>query len=200
MTRCTSSTRIGVSPMNCMRRVHRVLRELADGPLRLAGRARRVDDDRRVVLRAFLDVHAACPGGAGSLPRTRRSRGPRRRRRRSRGRRGRGRLFFACSTTCQRSASKTMAFAPQCCARYTSSAAVDRHDTLTAAAPKRAGPALHLEELGPVAHHEDDARAALRSRARWSPPPTRFIRSSSCAYVRRRSRQRMAGLSGEFAA
>ena len=51
-----------------------------------------------------------------------------------------GRLFFACSTTGQRSASKTMAFAPQWLARYTSSAAVDRHETLTAAAPMRPAP------------------------------------------------------------
>ena len=92
-----------------------------------------------------------------------------------------------------------MALAPQWLAKYASSDAVERHETLTPAAPMRAAPACTSRNSGRLRI----IRMTLVLRAnprRWRAAAARFIRESISAHVRLRSRHRTATLSGEFAA
>jgi hypothetical protein len=59
-----------------------------------------------------------------------------------------GTSFATRSTTGQSSASKRIPTAPQFVARYASSLAVDRQETLTAAAPMRAAPPWPMMNSG----------------------------------------------------
>ncbi len=110
-----------------------------------------------------------------------------------------GSSFFASSTVARSSASKTIARAPQCDARYASSLGVERHDTATAAPPMRATPVAASTNSGRFFIMRSTLVPRPNPR-RESDAATESRRRSSSAKVIDSSRHLSAGFVGAFMA